>query len=322
MQKLTSWSSGFLRLTNSKLQSQRLLTAFRLRPPDWFKEVGLARLSRCPPIDLNSSQAVKPQVPNSVQRHHHRNRLDLRAVAATSLSSPNHSTKRPQIWLLSKEPTKERMHNNRCHRLTWQTHTAHRQPLGSFHRNWVRWAQVCQLNCFHRPNSSKKTSTAAPSHPSSRQAHPISSQRLPSRQWVSKDKTGLATWCKEVTTKVKMEVVGKPSTLVGTTFRFLTSASSKWLGAWSARRGATWSASFRNAPRTCPMPPRLSSLDSGARALASRRDLNKRNQKNPCICASVLVFTNSTCSRVTRSSNYFWTSTKSSRSTVNGPEKT
>jgi len=161
-----------------------------------------------------------------------------------------------------------------------------------------------------------------PSHPSSRQAHPISSQRLPSRQWVSKDKTGLATWCKEVTIKVKMEVVEKPSTLVGTTFRFLTSVSSRWLAAWSEQRAAIWSASFRSAPRTCHKSPRLSSLDSGARALASRRDLNKRNQKNPCICASVLAFTNNTCSRVTRSSNCFWTSTKSSRSTVKEPEKT
>lgn len=196
------------------------------------------------------------------------------------------------------------MHKHRCRRLTWQTHTAH-LTLGSFLRNWARWAPVCQLNCYHLPNSSKKTSIAVPLHLSSRQAHPILSQRLPSRQWVSKDKTGLVTWCKDVTTKVKMEAVEKPSTLVDTTFRFLTSVSSKWPAAWSEQRVAIWSVSFRNAPRTCHKSPRLSNLDSGARALASRRDLNKRNQRNPCICASAHVFTISTCSRVSRSSSYF-----------------
>ena len=111
-------------------------------------------------------------------------------------------------------------------------------------------------------------------------------------------------------------VMGKPSILADTTFRSLTTKSSRWLDVWLVQKAATWKGSSRSAARTCLSRRKSSNWDLEARAQDSKKVQSKKNRKNLSIFASVHDSIHSTWQPATRLNNCFWTSTRSTRSTV------
>ena len=113
-------------------------------------------------------------------------------------------------------------------------------------------------------------------------------------------------------------VMGRPSIRVDMTSRFLTTKSSRWRGVWSVRKAATWRESSRSVARTCLSHRKSSNWDFEERVQDLRKGRSRRSRRNHSIFASVPDSIPSTWQPAARSSNFSWTSTKSTRSTVRG----
>lgn len=124
--------------------------------------------------------------------------------------------------------------------------------------------------------------------------------------------------CRETNQSWSTARMEQQSTHAATTSKYPTSASFRLLVDSSGPKVVTWSALFLNAARTYPTPLRLSSFDCVARALASKRDPNKRSQKNRFICVSALVSISNIWWHATKLSSFSSTFTKSLRNTVSG----
>ena len=111
-------------------------------------------------------------------------------------------------------------------------------------------------------------------------------------------------------------VMDRLSIRVGTTSRSQMIRTSKLQDVWSVQKAATWRELSRNVVVACLSRKRLSNSDWEEKAVGSKKVQSKRSQKNHSIFASALGFSLNTQLLAAKSSSYFSTCMRITKSTA------
>ena len=125
----------------------------------------------------------------------------------------------------------------------------------------------------------------------------------------------------KVTLKTSV-MMGRLNTRVGTISRSLMTRISRLQDAWSEPRAATWRRSFKSAAVVCLSHKRLSNSGLEGKAVDLRRDQSRKSLKSRCTCVSALDSIRNTQLPAARSSSFFWTFMRNTKSIARGSDAT